>query len=120
MQLREQEASRHIGRRLRELRIARGIGLVELGEVIGISYQGFQKYESGECMITAPRLMAIAEKLGVPIGYFFDTRDANTVDEDMQIAILRLARKLKQIERRRPERYRRLRDSINALAKGME
>jgi transcriptional regulator with XRE-family HTH domain len=91
---------------------------VQLGEVVGISYQGFQKYESGESVITAPRLMAIAETLGVPIGYFFDTQNTNTVDDDMQIAIVRLARKLKQIERRRPERFRKLRDSINALAKG--
>ncbi len=117
MQQRERETSRLVGRRLRELRIARGIGLAQLGEAVGISYQGLQRYEKGECVIAVPRLLAIAETLGVPISDFFDARDTAIVADDTQIAIVRLARKLKQIERRRPERYRKLRDSIYALAR---
>jgi transcriptional regulator with XRE-family HTH domain len=43
----------------------------ELASAIGVTFQQIQKYESGGCMISAPRLWLISRALGVPTDYFF-------------------------------------------------
>ena len=120
VQRREKEATILIARRLRELRILRGMTLVQLAEVIGVSYQAFQKYENGASEITAARLMAIADALVVPIGYFVDGQDETAPYSELRTDILRLAGKLRQIEQHTPESFRNLRGIINALAKDKE
>jgi transcriptional regulator with XRE-family HTH domain len=117
MQVREGATNRLIARRIRELRILSGLSLSLMGAAIGVSYQEFQKYEKGVNTVGAARLKAIAETLGVPIGYFFDREEATAQDGELPIDILRVAGKLLRMEERTPGGFRKLRGVINALAK---
>jgi transcriptional regulator with XRE-family HTH domain len=62
----------HVGRRLCELRLQRGISLMELGGRLGVSFQAVQKYQNGGIRISASTLYRIAQALGVEPGYFFE------------------------------------------------
>tara|TARA_R110000851_G_scaffold71187_2_gene158525 strand:+ start:593 stop:877 length:285 start_codon:yes stop_codon:yes gene_type:complete len=45
---------------------------MELSEQLGISHQQLQKYETGSNRLSAGILMAMSERLGVPISELFD------------------------------------------------
>ena len=62
----------HVGNRVRERRLAVGIGLKDLASRVGVSYQQLQKYEIAENRISASRLWRIACVLEVGPGYFFE------------------------------------------------
>ncbi len=66
-----------IGRRVRTLRLERGLSQTELGNLINVTFQQVQKYEKGMNRISAGRLQRIAEVLGVPIAFFFTGFDQN-------------------------------------------
>jgi len=67
----------HIGRRLRERRMALGMSQAELAEGLGISFQQVQKYEKGVNRIGASRLFDLAHVLGVPIQFFYEEMPAS-------------------------------------------
>lgn len=60
-----------IARRVRALRLQRGISQTELGNVLDVTFQQVQKYETGTNRISAGRLQQIAEVLDVPVTYFY-------------------------------------------------
>ncbi len=60
-----------IAKRLRALRLQRGLSQTELGDVIGVTFQQVQKYERGTNRISAGRLHRIAETFEVPVGFFY-------------------------------------------------
>jgi transcriptional regulator with XRE-family HTH domain len=64
-----------IGRRVRTLRLQRGLSQTELGTLIKVTFQQVQKYEKGTNRISAGRLQRIAEVLTVPVSFFFATFD---------------------------------------------
>ena len=66
------ETDKHIGRRLREARLARGFSQGALGKKLGVTFQQVQKYESGANRIGGSRLWDISGILEVPVGYFFE------------------------------------------------
>ena len=66
------ETDVHIGRRLREARLARGLSQGALGKKLGVTFQQVQKYESGANRIGGSRLWDISGILDVPVGYFFE------------------------------------------------
>ncbi|MFY0596107.1 MAG: helix-turn-helix transcriptional regulator [Cognatishimia sp.] len=61
-----------VGKRIRARRHAIGISQTELGDAIGVKFQQIQKYETGANRVSASRLWAVAEKLGVDVVYFFE------------------------------------------------
>lgn len=65
----------HIGKKLYEFRRAAGYSQRNVGEFIGTTPQQVSKYESGVDKITAGRLYALANFLGVKITRFFDDLD---------------------------------------------
>ncbi len=76
-----------IGRRIRALRLERGLSQTELGNLLGVTFQQVQKYEKGANRVAAGRLQRVAEALQVPITFFYsgsgtveDLGDADTVD----------------------------------------
>ena len=69
-------ADRHVGQQIRTARKAKGLNQAALGEILGISFQQVQKYESGETKIAASRLWEIAKSLDVPVGALFEGLDA--------------------------------------------
>jgi transcriptional regulator with XRE-family HTH domain len=60
-----------IAKRVRALRLQRGISQTELGGVLDVTFQQVQKYETGSNRISAGRLQQIAEVLEVPVTYFY-------------------------------------------------
>jgi transcriptional regulator with XRE-family HTH domain len=68
-----------IAKRVRTLRLQRGMSQTELGSVLDVTFQQVQKYETGSNRISAGRLQQIAEVLEVPVMYFYsgfhDTQD---------------------------------------------
>ena len=65
----------HVGRRVREARVLKGLTQSDLAEAAGVSYQQMQKYEKATNRISPSRLVRFAEALGVTPGWFFEGRD---------------------------------------------
>ena len=61
-----------IGRKIRALRLQRGLSQTSLAEGIGLTFQQVQKYEKGVNRVGAARLQAIATALDVPVTFFYD------------------------------------------------
>jgi transcriptional regulator with XRE-family HTH domain len=68
----------HVGSRIRTRRLLLGMNQETLANALGLTFQQVQKYEGGANRVSASRLSAMAEILGVPISYFF----ADLVSED--------------------------------------
>ena len=68
----------HVGKRIKIRRKACGLTLAALGELIGMSLQQTQKYESGANRIGASRLFELSDVLDVPISFFFDDMNEKT------------------------------------------
>jgi transcriptional regulator with XRE-family HTH domain len=61
----------HVGGRIRMRRLLLGMNQETLANALGLTFQQVQKYEGGANRVSASRLAAMAEILGVPIGYFY-------------------------------------------------
>jgi transcriptional regulator with XRE-family HTH domain len=74
-----------IGRKIRTLRLERGLSQSRLASGIGLSFQQLQKYESGANRVSAGRLQRIAVLLGVPVTVFYGlssrTKQSEAPDE---------------------------------------
>jgi transcriptional regulator with XRE-family HTH domain len=68
-------ADRHVGRRLRERRVQRGLSLAGLAEALGVSTQQLRKYEAGVNSVPAARLPGLGLLLGVSPTWFFEELD---------------------------------------------
>ena len=62
---------RYIGERIREARVAGGMSQEELAELIGVSYQQVQKYESGYNRVNGARIERLVTALNRPLTYLF-------------------------------------------------
>ncbi|WP_273719325.1 MULTISPECIES: helix-turn-helix transcriptional regulator [Bartonella] len=60
-----------IGTRIRHRRISMGLSQKALGNTLGVSFQQIQKYEKGLNRVSAGCLLEIAQKLQVPISFFY-------------------------------------------------
>ena len=77
----------HVGGRIRMRRLLLGMNQETLANALGLTFQQVQKYEGGANRVSASRLSAMAEILGVPISYFFgDLRsdDSELSSEDRE------------------------------------
>ncbi len=82
-----------IGPRIRALRKAKKLGLVQLGEHSGLSPGLLSKIERGRLVPTLPTLMRIAMVFGVGLEHFF------TADERPIVAVVRRAERLRLPDR---------------------
>jgi transcriptional regulator with XRE-family HTH domain len=73
----------HIGQRLKELRIVRGLSQAELGERVSITFQQIQKYEKGSNRVSCSRLYQFARILDVPPAYFFGDLPTASVESTL-------------------------------------
>ncbi|HEX2655289.1 MAG TPA: helix-turn-helix transcriptional regulator [Xanthobacteraceae bacterium] len=85
-----------IGKRIRALRLERGLSQTELGNMLGITFQQIQKYEKGANRVAAGRLQRISEVLEVPITFFYasttvDTPEAGPDTVDVGLGFLETA-----------------------------
>jgi transcriptional regulator with XRE-family HTH domain len=94
---------RSVGRRVRILRVSRGLSQSALASQLGLTFQQLQKYEKGTNRISASKLHDIARILGVEVASFFeDASDpeklANIADAEVPRRIdLLVAHKLAQL-----------------------
>lgn len=62
----------HIGGMVRQTRKLRGISQKRLGEMLGLTFQQVQKYETGKNRISAGTLYRIADFLKVDVASFYE------------------------------------------------
>jgi len=60
-----------IGRKIRALRLERGLSQSGLAEGMGLTFQQVQKYEKGANRVSAGRLQQISNLLNVPVTFFY-------------------------------------------------
>jgi ribosome-binding protein aMBF1 (putative translation factor) len=63
---------RSVGRRVRMVRVSRGLSQSALASQLGVTFQQLQKYENGSNRVSASRLHDIARILGVEVASFFE------------------------------------------------
>ncbi len=61
-----------IGMKIKQIRKHKGLSQEKLAELIGVSFQQVQKYESGVNRLNTDKLQAIAHTLSVPVASFFE------------------------------------------------
>ena len=62
----------HVGLCIRKYRSLRGMSQEKFAEVLGVTFQQIQKYESGRNRVSASRLWDISQVLKTPISFFYD------------------------------------------------
>ena len=72
----------HVGKRIRHRRWMVGMTQQQLAEKVGIKFQQIQKYETGMNRVSASRLWDIASALEVPINFFFEGIEDESVSID--------------------------------------
>ena len=70
--MRDAEIDAHIGARLRLLRKGSGVTQAQLGQVLGVTFQQVQKYETGRNRLSTSKLYYAAQALGVSVQAFYD------------------------------------------------
>ncbi|WP_026756660.1 helix-turn-helix domain-containing protein [Sediminimonas qiaohouensis] len=70
----------HVGKKLKTVRILRGMTQTNVADRVDISFQQIQKYELGRNRISASKLFELAGFLDVPPDYFFDGLESGTSD----------------------------------------
>src|SRR5258708_899975 len=66
-----------IGRRVRTLRMQRGLSQTAVADALGVTFQQVQKYEKGVNRISSGRLVRFAEIIKVSIAFFFGGLEKN-------------------------------------------
>lgn len=65
-------SSLDIGLKIKEHRKRAGLSQEGLAELVGLSFQQIQKYESGVNRLNTDKLQTIAKALCIPVAAFFD------------------------------------------------
>jgi transcriptional regulator with XRE-family HTH domain len=69
------DRERYMGERIREARLSNGLSQRALGELLGVSFQAVQKYETGETRLNSGRIELLMTALNRPFAYFFPSTD---------------------------------------------
>lgn len=105
-----------IARRVRTLRLERGLSQNAVARQTGVSFQQFQKYENGDNRISAGRLQRIASALHVPVTVFYGTRSG---PEERSFAYLRTRGALRLVRAYADIPAARWRTALIALAEAL-
>ncbi|NVJ98587.1 MAG: helix-turn-helix transcriptional regulator [Alphaproteobacteria bacterium] len=63
---------KHVGRRLRDRRRALDLSQQDIANILNISYQQVQKYESGQNRVSAGRLYLLGHIMKTDVSYFYE------------------------------------------------
>lgn len=77
-----QEIEKHVGKKIKLFRQLKGLSQSEIASQLGITFQQFQKYESGKNRIPVSRLIKLAEIFNVNMTVFFENT-VNVMFEDI-------------------------------------
>jgi len=106
----------HVGKKLKNLRVLRGLTQTDVAKGLHISFQQVQKYELGRNRISASKLFEIANILNVPPSYFFDGLD-QTADENTPVIDEETARIASVFSKIKDERLKsQIRSFVDAVA----
>jgi len=90
-----------VARRVRALRLEKGLSQGKLGSALGLTFQQIQKYEKGTNRIGAGRLQKIAEVFDVPVAALFGAAAPAAPEDLIELAdtatALRLLRAFSRI-----------------------
>jgi transcriptional regulator with XRE-family HTH domain len=75
-----------IGRKIRALRLERGLSQSNLADGIGLTFQQVQKYEKGTNRVSAGRLQRIADMLNIPVSFFYGGMSTRPSPKTREIA----------------------------------
>ena len=90
----------HVGQRVREARLAKGMTQTDLGNALGISFQQVQKYEKGTNRVGSSRLWEVCKVLDQPITFFFEglsRGDAGEPEPALSSRVIKLAKEIDEI-----------------------
>jgi len=99
-------------RKIKELRVAKGLSRQQLANKIDVTHQQLKKYEDGDNAISSSRLQLIAHVLGAKISYLYEDPLVN--DDSNNRMMMEISRKFKNIKN--PAKRRAALDIITALA----
>src|SRR3954470_20316661 len=89
---RARDIDHHIAARLRQRRTMLGLTQQQVAELVGVTYQQAHKYEKGGNRVSAGRLFAIAQALGVEPAHFFEGLATKPTPEPRERRMPELAR----------------------------
>ena len=89
-----------IGKKIRELRLQRGMTQAELGKRCGIAETTIRRYELGGLNPKYETVCKIATALGVKAGYFYPQSELNTVMADTKIYTDKTVKEMEYIKDR--------------------
>lgn len=92
------EIEKHVGKKIKLFRQLRGLSQSDVAVHLGITFQQFQKYESGKNRIPISRLMKLAEIFGVNMTVFFENSVNVTFESIMNSKATSLKEDVKPIE----------------------
>jgi len=99
--------SREIGEAIKRRRRELGISQERLAEMLNVSYQQVQRYESGANKLNVENIQVIAHLLSVPLMFFFSSDTSSTIAEPVQDYTAQDEKTLLKYFRRIPERRER-------------
>lgn len=79
MRNQDRDVNLHLGTRLRRRRRILGLTQKDVADKIGIRFQQIQKYESASNQMSAEKIWQLSVVLGVPVSYFYDGIQDNSV-----------------------------------------
>ena len=62
----------HVGKKIRQARLVRGMTQSAVAKELGLSFQQLQKYETGYNRVSASKLFELSQLLDVSPSYFFE------------------------------------------------
>jgi len=75
----KQSIDENVGKRLRLRRTMMGLSQEAVAKAVGITFQQVQKYEKGSNAMNARRLYEFAQFMNVPVAYFFEGLENETI-----------------------------------------
>jgi transcriptional regulator with XRE-family HTH domain len=99
--------SKEIGEAIKRRRRELGISQERLAEMLNVSYQQVQRYESGANKLNVENIQVIADLLSVPLMFFFSANLSSTIAEPVQDYTAQDEKTLLKYFRRIPERRER-------------
>lgn len=92
------DIDRHIGQRVKEVRLLKGFSQQELGNELGLTFQQIQKYENGKNRISSSKLFCISRVFDIPITFFFEGLDNEDSSESPLILTPQIIKLIKEYE----------------------
>ena len=116
-----------IGRLVRAQRLVRGLSQTELANALGVTFQQLQKYEKGVNRISSGRLTRIADKLAVPVTFFYEgaagsSKTADNINEGLGLlrtsGTLRILRAFERMDAKAQQHFLALVEMVGSSKAG--